>query len=297
MRIWAMRSTLHMVAAEDATWLVGFLGSRLLAAGSRRRLELGLDEELCERGLQAITAVLAAKGPLTRAELVRQVRAKGIVVDPKTQAPAHLIAFAAMRGVVCRGPDIEGDEPTYVLTRDWLHVRDSLGPDQSLAELARRYLAAYGPAGPDDFASWSGITLGQCRRGFQLIAREIREVDVGGRRQWVLGSTRGISDGDPLSVRLLGRFDAYLLGYRSRDFALAPQFAKRIQAGGGIIRAALLVDGRVRGTWRHERLSDGVRVVVEPFEPFGRNVLPRLQDEVDDVGRFLGTPAKLVVSD
>jgi hypothetical protein len=89
-RTWVMRGTLHMVAAEDAAWLVGLLGPAFAAAGRRRRLQLGLDDRLCGRALEALPAVLAG-GPLPRAELVRALAAKGVTVDPDGQAPAHLV--------------------------------------------------------------------------------------------------------------------------------------------------------------------------------------------------------------
>ena len=117
-RTWAMRGTLHLVAAEDAGWLVGLLGPVFAAADRRRRLQLGLDDRLCERALEALPAVLAT-GPLSRADLVRGLAAEGVRVDPDGQAPAHLVAYAALRGLVCRGPDLDGDQASYVLLDDW----------------------------------------------------------------------------------------------------------------------------------------------------------------------------------
>ena len=148
-RTWAMRGTLHLVAAEDAGWLVGLLGPVFAAADRRRRLQLGLDDGPCERALEALPAVLAA-GPLSRADLVRGLAAEGVRVDPDGQAPAHLVAYAALRGLVCRGPDLDGDQASYVLLEDWVGpgraVGRALDPDDALAELARRYLAGHGPA-------------------------------------------------------------------------------------------------------------------------------------------------------
>ena len=51
---------LHIVASEDLGWIVSLLGPLAVAAGRRRRLELGLDDDLCRRGTDAIRAVLAA---------------------------------------------------------------------------------------------------------------------------------------------------------------------------------------------------------------------------------------------
>src|SRR4051812_7085987 len=70
---WAMRGTLHLLAAADAGWILGLLGPIFAAAGRPRRVALGLDDELCERALAGMREILAATGPLTRAELVRRL--------------------------------------------------------------------------------------------------------------------------------------------------------------------------------------------------------------------------------
>jgi hypothetical protein len=297
-RTWAMRGTLHLVAAEDAGWLVALLGPVFAAAGRRRRLQLGLDDGLCERTLEALPAVLAA-GPLSRDDLVRGLAAEGIRVDPSGQAPAHLVGYAALRGLVCRGPDLDGDQASYVLLEDWVGpgraVGRALDPDDALAELARRYLAGHGPAGPADLAAWSGLPVGRARRAFELVGHELREVEGGGRRLWTpagAGTSRSRA-GEPV-VRLLGRFDDYLLGWRDRDLVLDPRFARQIQAGGWI-HPALVVDGRVAGTWRARRAGGRLDVTVAPFSGrLPRGTRPALEAEAADLGRFLGVEARLV---
>ena len=295
-RTWAMRGTLHMLPTEDVGWLVALLGPVFAAAGRRRRLQLGLDEDTCERGLRAIAKVLAGQRPLSRAELVGQLAGEGVALDPRSQAPAHLIAYAANRGLVCRGPDLDGDEPSYVLLADWVGERRELAPEAALAELARRYLAGHGPAGADDFAAWSGLPVREARYGFELVAGELDVLRAGDQRLWTLAAAaRDARDVERPSVRLLGHFDAYLLGYRSRALVLDRRFARRIQAGGGMVQPALLVDGRVVGTWRQQRRRDRLTVQVEPFGPLGRAVMPGLEAEVADLGRFLDAEATLAL--
>jgi hypothetical protein len=296
-RTWAMRGTLHMVLAEDVRWLVGLLGPDFAARNRRRRYQLGLDDDTCARGPVAIAEVLGAAGPLPRAEIVRRIADLGVVIDPKGQARPHLLAYAAMRGLICRGPDLPADEATYVLVDDWIGPTRELHGDAALAELARRHLGGHGPAGPQDLAAWAGITLTRARGAFDLIMPELVKVEAYGEPAWLLADAEpadaadaDAADGE-LSVRLVPSFDAYLLGYASRDAVLAPEFARRIQAGGGMIQPAVLVDGRVAGTWRQRRRASGLEITVEPFEPLPRAVRLAIDEEIADVGRFLGTGA------
>jgi hypothetical protein len=291
-RTWAMRGTLHMVAAEDTGWLVALLGPRFAAGNRRRRLQLGLDDARCERALAALPAVLAG-GPLSRADLVAGLAAEGVQIESKGQAPAHLVGYAAMRGLVCRGPDLDGDEPSYVLLEDWVGPGRILDPDDALAELARRYLGGHGPAAPEDLAAWSGLPLGRARRAFELVAGELDEAELDGRPLW---TPAGAAAADPPVVRLLGRFDDYLLGWRSRDLVLDPGFAGRIHAGGGWIHPAVVVDGRVAGTWRARRAGGRLELTVEPFGGrLPRGARPALEAEAADVGRFLAAEPVLRV--
>jgi len=296
-RTWAMRGTLHMIPAEDLGWIVALLGPIFAAANRRRRLQLGLDDEVCGRAIPALRRIIAAEGPLTRADLVRRLAANGVALEPKSQAPPHLIGYAAMLGMICRGPDVEKDEPTYVLVEDWAGRQLALGPEDSLAELARRYVASRGPVGPEDFARWSGLPAGQAKRGFELIAGELQEVRVAGEPAWVMAGPSGRKVSRTVSVRLIGHFDEYLLGYRSRDLVVSPKFAKRIQAGGGFVQPAVLVDGYVAGTWRQQRKKERLVIEVQPFEPLPDETLPALAAEAADIGHFLSTNTELQVAE
>jgi len=293
-RTWAMRGTLQMLAAEDVGWVVALLRPAA-DAFSRRQRELGIDVAVNRRALSTMAEVLGAGGPLTRAELVQRLAEEGLQVDPRSQAPAHLVAYAARQGLICRGPERPGDEPTYVLLERWIGVGAEADADTAAAELTRRFVQAHAPACVEDLAQWAGISLGRARRGFQLVTRELEEVDAAGQRAWIVAGDHPDLDAGAPCVRLLGPFDAYLLGYRSRDLALDRRFSRRVQAGGGMLHPVVVVDGRVVATWRQARRAGGLDVVVRPFETLDRHVLRDLEAEAADVGRFTGVNAALVV--
>ncbi|GAC1566234.1 MAG: hypothetical protein NVS3B14_07120 [Ktedonobacteraceae bacterium] len=90
-------------------------------------------------------------------------------------------------------------------------------------------------------------------------------------------------------------FDTYLLGYRSRNLVVLPQYARRINAGGGIVHPTLIMDGHAMGTWKIKRQKSSLDVVVEPFEGLAPEIQPGLETEVMDIARFLGVRAGLQV--
>lgn len=219
--------------------------------------------------------------------LIEQIAGEGTRIDAKTQAPAHLLMYAAMRGLICRGPDVARDEPTYVLLDDWVDDSGRLDREEALAELARRYLAGYGPATVQDFLTWSGLPAVDGKKAFTLISEEIVNVNAAGTVMSALSSTDLDAIGE-CRPHLLGHFDALLLGYRNRALLLDPAYSKRIQAGGGFIQPAAVVDGRVIGTWRLVRDGKRLKVVIEPFAGLPRGSRDGLHVEAEDIGRFLG---------
>jgi len=230
---WLMRNTLHLVPAEDAGWLLGLFGERNLAAGARRRRELGLTDAVLARTLEVLPGLLGE--PVGRAELIAALRAEGVEVSPEGQAPAHLTAYAAARGLLCRGAEVAPRKPGYVP----LPPGRALDGDAALAELAHRYAGAFGPVGPEDFAVWSGLGRTVARRAFGLA--ELAEAAPG---LFTLPGASPPPDGPPLE-RQVGLYDAFLLGYRSRESMGSAADLRRINAGGGVIRPALLRDGRI----------------------------------------------------
>jgi hypothetical protein len=288
-RTWAMRGTLHLLATEDLDWLLPLLGPVSIAASRRRSAELGLDEDTYARGVRTIRDALASRGPLTRPELVKFLDGRGVRTEG--QAKAYLVYRAALEGVTCFGPD-HGVQPTYVLLDDWLKRKRgvSLAPESACPELARRYLAAYGPAGPEDFAAWSGLPVSEARAAWGRLASTLMEVELDQHPAWMLKSSASWLDDLPASaqvVHLLPAFDAYLLGYQRRDLAVSPQYVKRVNAGGGMVHPVLLLNGLALGTWKSIRQRTGLDCVIEPFQPLASETLPGLEAEISDLARFL----------
>jgi hypothetical protein len=297
-RTWLMRGTLHLVAADDTRWLLALLGPIFASANRTRHAQLGLDDDLKARGVRALRRILADSGPLTRYQLVERLRALNIRLDPKTQAPIHLLGFAALSGVCCLGPDRPNGEPTYVLLDDWVPKRRST-PMPAVGQLARRYFSAFGPATLEDFVSWSGLPVARARAALADVRPALEEVAIRGQAAFLpKGRLREWLGHEPAkpSVRLLPAFDTYLLGYRRRELAVSPDLQRRLQRGGGWLHPAVIREGRAIGIWKLRQGGRERRVVIELEEPATATLRREIEREVADLCRFLGEPAGLALS-
>jgi hypothetical protein len=183
-----------------------------------------------------------------------------------------------LRGEIVRGP-VRGPEHAFVAVEDWLGARpEPLDRPDALARLARRYLRGHGPATAGDLARWAGITLGDARRALDGIRDMLVEwpdglIDLADRERAA-----------PLpKPRLLGPFDPLLLGWASRAPFVGTH---RVVTTNGIIRACILVDGRVVGTWT----LNGPTLSVAPLEDLAPVTVRAVRKDADDVLRFLGRP-------
>ncbi|MDQ3728062.1 MAG: winged helix DNA-binding domain-containing protein [Actinomycetota bacterium] len=290
-RAWVMRKTAHLFPTEDLDWMAPIFWGRI-ADWSRGRLEaLGVDEALREKALKAMRKTLESRGGMTRSEVLKEAARAGVEVDVERRT--HLSVLAVVEGWACIGPRV-GSESAFVSTRDWIGTWRPRGREGALAELARRYLAAFAPATERDFAYWAGLPLGDCRLGLEAIAKEIREVGaVGGGTLLVPRAWRPAAAGRA-AVRLLGAYDTYLMGYASRRHAVSAEWEKSVLPGGGVLRPTICIDGRFAGTWRSKRSGNRLEVELEPFKPLADAILDAIEAEVADLGRFEAVEARLV---
>lgn len=288
LRAWVMRKTVHLVASEDAGWLLGLYEDRFARDARRRLGQLGVEPRTVDRSLALIERALGEEGPMTRDGLSELLSANGLLFDNGQRL--HMFMLATSTGIACMGPGA-GKRICLVRRDDWLGKLPAREREPSLAELARRYIGAFGPATDADLASWSGLGLGAARLGLERIGAELEEVRIDGSPAWVLRSRGRLPPAGTL--RMLPRFDTYMVGYRRREHALSPELDAEVNAGGGMIHATIVRDGEVIGTWRWRLKGDRIEIELRPFDPHAGGEA-ELRAEVEGIGRFTGREAVVV---
>jgi hypothetical protein len=276
-----MRSTVHLVAAEDVRWLVALFGPMIERRFAKVRWPpLGIVEPTIAAAIPLAYEVLSGR-QLTRHELAFELAERGVRLADDGQAATHLLLALSCRGVTCRAAD-RGREATFALLDEW--VAATPGPPDPIAELARRYFRAFGPATAADFTAWSGLPSGAA---IKAIRDELTERSFDGRRGWTLGPVEPAR-----GLRLLPMFDNYLIGYRDRAAMLDPALHSLVYVG-GVIKATVVCDGRVIGCWRLDRTGRGATIRITPLARLTRAQLRQLEQERADVEQFLGRPVGL----
>ena len=238
---WLNRGTLHLVRSEDHAWLHALTAPRLRTSGNRRLRQEGVDPAMAERGVALIVQAVREDGPQTRAQLRDRLDAAG--VRTAGQALVHILGAASYDGLVLRGPVVDGEQ-AFVDPESWLGPRPPLPDrDEALAELARRYLAGHGPARDHDLAYWTGLPLGDARRG---LAGLRNLVDHGDGLVSLTAPEDGLDAPEPV---LLGPFDPLLHGWKSRELVVGDD-EEGVVTSNGLFRPVALVDGVAVAVWR-----------------------------------------------
>lgn len=159
----------------------------------------------------------------------------------------------------------------------------SMPAAEARAELARRWLASYGPATTADVQWWTGWPLGQTRTA--LAAIEAVEVELdGGGAGWVLPDDVGRARTPKPWVALLPALDSTTMGWKERSWYLGPHGAVLFDRNGNA-GPTIWADGRIVGGWAQRAGGD---VVYELLEDVGREATASIAQEADALATRLG---------
>jgi hypothetical protein len=276
-RLLTMRSTVHLLVADDALVLRQF--TRPIHERERKvsqNIKPALDVDLDEFAAALRTAL--ADRPLPVKKLGEALTASFPDVPPN--ALAHLARVAApLAQLPPRGCWKLPGGVVYQYVDTWLD-RPLAEPDP--AAIVRRYLAAYGPASAADVTAWSGVP------GIPAVLAAmddlVHHTDASGKKLVDLADAT-LADADTAApVRLLGLYDNVWLSHAGRDRVTDPAKRKRWMGVNGGLCNTVFVGGWLEGLWR---VDDGRPTIVELFRSLTKTEKSELDDELDRVARLL----------
>ncbi|WP_436499494.1 winged helix DNA-binding domain-containing protein [Actinokineospora sp. HUAS TT18] len=249
-RIVLMRGTIHLVTAADSLRLRPLLAPMLARAlnGVFGRGLVGVDRD----ELLAAGRAILEDNPLIFSDLGKELAKRWPDNDPASLAQA-VRAWTPLVQVTPRGLWGRPGAAAHTTVEHWLGGREVEPID--LAEMVRRYLAAFGPASVKDVQLWSGLTrLSEVVKGMDLI----KFTDEQGRELFDLPDAPRPDADTPVPIRFLYDFDNLLLSHADRSRVITDLYRAQDFDPHGPVPRVILIDGVTAGLWTTEVAKDRV---------------------------------------
>jgi winged helix DNA-binding protein len=281
-RVPLMRTTLHLVTAEDCLALRPVVQSVLergFYTGSPfgKRL-LGMDIE----ALLAFGRELLETQPRTTAALAVLLQQRYPERDAASLAHAvrYLLPLVQLPP---RGVWGVGGQATWTTVEHWLGrpLQPSTDPDGMIL----RYLGAFGPASINDIQAWCWLT--RLREVVEQLRPQLRVFrDEQGNELFDLPEAPRPDPDTPAPPRFLPEYDNLLLSHADRARVIADQDRARV-----FTKGAFLIDGFVHGTWAIVKRRGQATLRIEPFTPLSAQDRDELTAEGARLLDFAATEA------
>ena len=253
-RLHLMRGTWQLVSAEDYWPLLELCSAKALAVikGWMSSNKISIPDEEVMKIREILVRTAADNGSVTKEDFVQALAEKDIQMDDHRLS--YHIRYAELSGTLCSG-DLLQMKATYALATDKVKPHVKMDRDETLAMLARKYFQSRQPATLEDFVWWSGLNVNDCRRGIEILGDFIHVETVHApslqqkRREFYFTDdcrTRGFRKGKYL---LISPYDEYLIGYKSRDIVLSPNYKHKAHNNSGIFQPVIAHDGIICGNW------------------------------------------------
>lgn len=291
LRTHVMRPTWHFVSPSDIRWMLALTAPRIKAANAHYVRTLGLDETVFSKSNAVLAKALQGGKQLTRAELVSELKRVKIATDDLLRS-TYILMHAELDGVMCSGAR-RGKQFTYALLEERAPQARTFDRDESLAELARRYITGHGPASLQDFVWWSGLTVTDAKIGLGSVASEFMHEAINGRTYWFSSSAPHVKDLSQ-SVYLLPNFDEYIVGYTDRSAVFDASHTHNLDTRGNVLfQNTIVLDGRIIGNWKRTISKNSVHLTPHIFTSLTSTETNSLVEAANHYGMFLQMPVIL----
>jgi hypothetical protein len=282
-RTHVLRPTWHFVTPEDIRWMLDLTAPRVLSFTSFRKRYLGLTDEILLKCANVLTKALEGGKQLVRTEIAAALQQAGIATDE--QRFIHIMMEMELQQLVCSGRRI-GKQFTYALLDERVPKALVLSREEALVTLAERYFTSHGPATLQDYSWWSGLTVADAKKGLEMIKSELISEVVDGSTYWFKDS--GTATGKSSTAYLLPNYDEFIVSYKDRSAAIAEKDLDKADPRGTIFNNTVVINGQIKGIWKHTFKKDTVVIEVSPFKPLSKATHAAIASAAKRYTRFLG---------
>ncbi len=284
LRTHALRPTWHFLHPADIRWVLDITAPRVHRLNALYYRKAELDGPALAQCRAVLVRELRDGAQRTREELGAALQHAGIATDDRLRL-TYIMMHAELDALICSGPR-RGKQFTYMLLDERVPATAPLQRDEALGELVLRYFRSHGPATVHDFVWWSGITVADARRGVEMMAGKLTGENNGEMVYWSAEGTEPLPSPAPMAY-LLPNYDEYG-SYKHRDAIFDPE-----NHGLPFLSHAILVDGKIIGSWRRTLQKKEVSIETNTFQRLSAAEWKKLRHAAKRYEEFLGLPVTI----
>lgn len=278
LRTHLLRPTWHIVSAKDIRWLLKLTAPGVRKVNGYMYRQLELDNKVFSRCIDILAKVLQGGKHLTRKEINETFEKHKIVA--KGHRLSYIMMHAELEGIICSGSR-KGNQFTYALLDERIRYRKSLERTDALAELTTRYFSSRGPATIKDFATWSGLTISDCKNGVEML-KPLLEKEITEGQEYFFNPKAALPEKQSDKMHLLPVYDEFIMGYKDRSAIMT------LKNNAPFLHDCMIVfRGQIIGTWKRTVLKKSIETAFDFFKPLNRKQSTALDEAVNRFSGFM----------
>ncbi len=278
LRTHLLRPTWHFVSAADIHWLLALTAPRVHKVNAFMYRQLELDDKVFNRCNDIIIETLQDGKQLTREDINRELKKNNIIANGHRLS--YIMMNAELEGIVCSGPR-QGNQFTYALLSERVKPAKSLEKDEALTKLSIRYFSSRSPATVKDFATWSGLTITDCKKGIEM-SKSLLQKEIIEQQDYFFSPGTSLQVKKADKIHLLPVYDELIMGYKDRSAIMTLK-------NNALFRydSMILSGGQVIGTWKRTVLKNAIDMEFDFFKPLNKNQSRAISEAVDRFSEFM----------
>jgi hypothetical protein len=281
LRTHLLRPTWHFAAACDIQWLLELTSKQVHKANAYMYRKLELDDKTFNTCNDIIIKTLQGGKQLTRNEINEEFRRENIIA--RGHRLSYIMMYAELEQIICSGTR-RGNQFTYTLFDERVIRKETIERDESLQKLTLRYFISRGPATINDFSTWSGLGLTECKKGINIAGNKLESIMVEGTKYYV-SEDAVFNNKTESGIYLLPVYDEYIIGYKDRSAILEYKQSLKI---GPVFKydCMIIFNGQITGTWKRTMKTSAIELEYDFFADIN-DVQKRLFEKaIKEMARF-----------
>jgi len=287
LRTHLLRPTWHFVSAKDIHWLLNLTATRVHQSNAYMYRLLKLDNKVFNRCNEIMTKILEGGNHLTRDEINKEFEKQNIIA--KGHRLSYIMMKAELEGILCSGAR-QGNQFTYALLDERVTHKKMFKKEEALAELTSRYFKSRGPATIRDFATWSGLTIADCKKGIEMMIHFLQKEVIEGQ-EYFFNPHTSLSSKQPDKICLLPIYDEFIMGYKDRSAIMTSK-------GNAPFRfdCMIVYNGQIIGTWKRTISKNAIDFEYDFFKPLNKHQSETFDEAIKQLSAFMNLRVNRIVT-